>query len=114
MVSVLTFMPLLPLLHNVSEFEALILDCVWCSFIFLSALVCLLLNLGNGPITELIILEEVLGLLTDATKNLWLLGSATYNCFKATSCQVVNFTIIRHCEWYFITDNDSTELKRFI
>ena len=61
-------MPLLPLLYNVSEFEALITDCVWCSYLCLSELVCLLLNLRNRPITELIILEKVLGLLANATK----------------------------------------------
>ena len=80
MVSVLTFIPLLLLLIDVSEFEASITDCVWCSFLYLAELFCLLLNLGNKLITELIILEKVLGLLADATKNLCSLGSATYNC----------------------------------
>ena len=68
MVSVLTFIPLLPLLFNVSEFDALIMDCAWCSLLCLSELVCLLLDLGNRPITELIILEKVLGLLANLTK----------------------------------------------
>ena len=33
--------------------------------------------------------------------------------FEATSCEVINFAIIRYYEWYFITDDDSTWLKRF-
>ena len=32
---------------------------------------------------------------------------------KAASCEIVNFTIIRHYKWYFITDNDGTWLKGF-
>ena len=45
-----------------------------------SELFCLLLNFRNKPITELIILEKVLGLLGDVTKNLCSLGSVIYNC----------------------------------
>ena len=82
MVSVLKIMPLLPLLLNISKFEALIMDYTWCSLLSLSESVCLLLNLGNIPITELIMLEKLLGLLANETKNLCSLGSVTYNCLK--------------------------------
>ena len=82
MVSVLTFIPLLPLLHNFSEFEVSIMDCAWCSFYACLSGLVYLLNLGNRPITELIILEKVLGLLANETKNLCSLGSVTYNCLK--------------------------------
>ena len=45
-------------------------------------LVCFLLNLGSRLMMELMILEKVLGLLAKVTKNLCLLGSATYSCLK--------------------------------
>ena len=82
MVSVLTFRPLLPLLINASVLDTSIMDCTWFSFLCLLELVCLLLNLGNRPITELIKLEKVLGLLAKETKNLCSLGSVTYYCLK--------------------------------
>ena len=82
MVSVLTFRSLLPLLLNASVLDDLIMDCTWFLFLCLLESVCLLLNLGSRLITELIILENVLGLLAKETKNLCLLGSATYNCLK--------------------------------
>ena len=80
----LTFIPFLPLvLHNLLKFEALVMDCLWSSFLCLSQSFCLLLNFGNKPITELIILEKVLGLLANITKDLCSIGSGMYNCLMA-------------------------------
>ena len=68
MVSVLTFRFLLLLLSNVSVLDVSIMDCTWFSFLCLLESACLLQNLGSRLITELIILEKVLGLLAKETK----------------------------------------------
>ena len=77
MVTVLTFRSMLLLF----VLAVSIMVCFLFSIVLLG-LVCLLLNLGSRLKTELMILEKVLGLLAQETKNLCLLGSVTYNCLK--------------------------------
>ena len=48
----------------------------------LLGVVCLLLNLRSKLMTELMILEKVLGLFAKDTKNLCSLGSAMYSCLQ--------------------------------
>ena len=79
---VLRFILLLLLVVGIgSMFEASVADCFWSWFLCLFVLLCLLPNLGNKPRTELNMLDKVLGLLADVTRNLCLLGSAIYNYF---------------------------------
>ena len=80
---VLTYVPLLLLAActMVLCLKLQLTDCFLSLFLCLFVISCLLLNLGNKPRTELNMLDKVLGLLVDVTRNLCLLGSAIYNCF---------------------------------
>ena len=108
---VLKFISLLLLaVHIVSIVEASVADCFWSSFLCLFVWLCLLPNLGNKTRTELNMLEKVLGLLADITRNLCLLGSAIYK-FHITSHKVINFTVVRDYKGKVIADNYGTWLK---